>query len=104
MRLTWDAQVGNAFAGQEYYYCVFRKLPGDKRFQYVVNVAKDEMEYTDRKLSKGQEAEYYVVLHFKDGRESQPSNVVKVKRAKEYKSKKYSYEGKSKTRKEKAGE
>ena len=83
VRLTWDAQVGNAFAGQEYYYCVFRKLPGDKRFQYVVNVAKDEMEYTDRKLSKGQEAEYYVVLRFKDGRESQPSNVVKVKRAKE---------------------
>ena len=80
VRLTWDAKVDASLAGLDYYYCVFRKSPGDKRFRYVLNVDKNTFDYSDRKLQEGQEAQYYISIRFKDGRESRESNVVKVKR------------------------
>ena len=48
----------------------------------MYNVAKDEQEYTDQLLKAGEQAEYYVVIQFKDGRESQQSNTVSIKRIK----------------------
>lgn len=81
-RLTWDARVDASLQGQDYYYCIFRKGPSDKRFLYMYNVAKDEQEYTDQLLKAGEQAEYYVVIQFKDGRESQQSNTVSIKRIK----------------------
>ena len=80
-RLTWDARVDASLQGQDY-YCIFRKGPSDKRFLYMYNVAKDEQEYTDQLLKAGEQAEYYVVIQFKDGRESQQSNTVSIKRIK----------------------
>ena len=77
-RLTWTSgDVPQRLSGLDRYYCVFRKGPQDKRFRYQYNVT--DMEYVDRRLNPGETAEYYVVLHFEDGRESQPSNVVTVK-------------------------
>ena len=81
VRLTWShADVPEKLRGVPFYYCVFRKGPGDKRFRYQYNVT--ETEYTDRQLRAGATAEYYVVLRFEDGRESRESNVVSVSREK----------------------
>jgi len=81
VRLVWEADaLSLAQIGTDYYYCVFRKGPGDKKFKYMYNVSSDTLEYTDPTLRKGEEAEYYVSIRFTDGRESRESNVVKVKR------------------------
>ena len=81
-RLAWDVEMPATLASQDYYYCIFRKAKADKRFRYQMNVAKDELEYADRQLKKGEEAEYRVSIRFKDGRESQDSNTVLIKRLK----------------------
>lgn len=81
VRLVWEADaLSLAQIGTDYYYCVFRKGPGDTKFKYMYNVSSDTLEYTDPTLRKGEEAEYYVSIRFTDGRESRESNVVKVKR------------------------
>ena len=80
VRLIWEATMPASLAGQDYYYCVFRKGPADSSFRYLLNVEKGEQEFADRTLDKGQQAEYYVLIHFRDGRESQPSNVVTIGR------------------------
>jgi len=82
-RLVWETKLGSAYEGQNYYYCIYRKMENDNRFRYVVNVSSDENEFEDRSLASGQTAQYYVSLRFKDGRVSGPSNVVDVKRNKE---------------------
>lgn len=78
VRLTWDANLDPGLAAQDYYYCIFRKTESDRRFRYMINVPKGEIEFTDRSLSKGQKASYYVTLRFKDGRTSGPSNEVTI--------------------------
>ena len=80
VRLIWESTMPASLAGQDYYYCVFRKGPADSSFRYLLNVEKGEQEFADRTLDKGQQAEYYVLIHFRDGRESQPSNVVTIGR------------------------
>ena len=40
----------------------------------------DELTHSDWLLRPGEEATYYVKVKYKDGRESQPSNTVTVKR------------------------
>jgi hypothetical protein len=83
IRLAWEQPAIPATLGSvAYYYCVFRKLPGDKRFRYVTNVPSTELEYTDNRLESGETAEYYILLRFEDGRESQQSNTVQVTRNK----------------------
>ena len=79
-RLTWETQIPSSLASQDYYYCVFRKTESDKNFRYLMNVAKDEVEYEDRTLRKGDKVEYRVSIRFKDGRESQDSNTITVAR------------------------
>lgn len=81
VRLVWETgQIPALVKDVPYYYCVFRQAPGEDSFHYVENIASDEHEYTDGILSKGEEAQYYVVIRFKDGRQSIPSNTVTVKR------------------------
>lgn len=83
VRLVWERgelplEVQNA----DYYYCIFRKGQDDKSFRYMINVPSDKTEYTDRTLRKGEQADYYVTIRFRDGRESTVSNTVTVKREK----------------------
>jgi hypothetical protein len=80
VRLTWETKMDDSLASQDYYFCVFRKGKGDTDFRYQMNVDKDEVEYTDNQLRKGEEATYYVTIQFKDGRESHNSNTVNIKR------------------------
>ena len=46
----------------------------------MLNVEKSEQEFVDTAVDKGQQADYYVLIHFRDGRESQQSNVVTIGR------------------------
>ena len=80
VRLTWEADMPASLREQDYYICVFRKDQTEKSFRYMLNVSKDEVEHTDRSLERGQQADYYVLIHFRDGRESQQSNVVTIGR------------------------
>ncbi len=75
-RLVWDA--GKLPIDAPYYYCIYRKWSGDDKFRFVVSVPADQPEYTDQLLHQGEEAEYYVMIQWRDGRQSTASNVVKI--------------------------
>ncbi len=75
-RLVWNA--GKLPFDAPYYYCIYRKGPGDEKFRFMVSQPSDQTEYTDQLLRKGEEAEYYVMIQWRDGRQSTASNVVKV--------------------------
>ena len=78
-RLAWE--TGKMPFEGDYYYCIYRKGPADKKFKFMVSKPKTELTYTDRLLKKGEQAEYYVMIQWRDGRQSTPSNIVTVKRA-----------------------
>jgi len=63
-----------------YYWCIYRKAPGEDKFQFLISQPAEDTEYADELLHEGQQAEYYVMIQWRDGRQSTPSNVVKVKR------------------------
>lgn len=62
----------------DYYYCIYRLGEGEDTYQNVTTTTQDVTEYEDLLLKPGQKAEFYVKLRTKDGRESQPSNVITV--------------------------
>ncbi len=43
-----------------------------------MSAAPDERMFNDYLLRPGESAEYYITIQFADGRESKPSNIVKV--------------------------
>ena len=77
-RLVWSP--GKLPIDAPYYYCIYRKGPGDEKFRFVVSVPSDQPEYTDQLLRQGQSAEYYVMIQWRDGRQSTASKVVKISR------------------------
>lgn len=78
-RLVWErGQLPKELDSIDYYYCIYRKGPGQADFEFVVSVPKTDAEYTDRLLRKGEQAEYYLQLQWRDGRQSNISNIVKV--------------------------
>ena len=77
-RLVWE--TGKLPFEGDYYYCIYRKGPNDDKFKFLVSVPKTDPAYTDRLLRKGEQAEYYVMIQWRDGRQSTPSNTVTVKR------------------------
>ena len=80
-RLVWD--TGKLPFDAPYYYCVYRRGEGKKRFDYMGNVPADTQEFVDQRLQKGEQAEYYVQIQWRDGRQSTLSNTVKVHRSAE---------------------
>ena len=81
VRLVWDVgRLPAALQEQPYYFCIFRRTAGKKSFEYLGNVPQDVHEFTERRLLKGETAEYYVMIRFSDGRESQASNTIAVQR------------------------
>jgi len=79
VRLTWEiGALPEVLKDQPYYYCVFRKTSKDKRFRYVINTPSTEMEFDDASLALDEKAEYYIMIRFEDGRESQQSNTVTI--------------------------
>ena len=81
VRLAWETgKLPKEVADIPYYYCVFRKAQGSDRWEYMGDVPQGEHDYNDSTLGKDEEAEYYISIRFKDGRESKPSNTIKIKR------------------------
>lgn len=75
-RLAWE--VSGLNADDDYHFSIYRKGPADDMFRFVTTTAKAEPQYDDVLLHKGETAEYYVRLVFKDGRRARPSNVVSI--------------------------
>ena len=75
-RMVWD--IGTLPFDAPYYYCIYRKGQGDDKFRFIVSQPANEMEYTDKLLRKGEQAEYYVMIQWRDGRQSTISNTVTI--------------------------
>jgi len=80
-RLAWER--GNVPDYGPWHYCIYRKGADDKDFQFLLAAKSDETQFTDYLLRPGQEAEYYMMIVYDDGRRSPRSNVVKVTAPKE---------------------
>lgn len=78
-RLAWDAKPPQDEG--DYYYCVYRRAQDDDIFRFLISTKAGDPSLIDYNTRRGQEAEYYVIVKFADGRTSQPSNVVRVKAA-----------------------
>ena len=77
-KLAWT--TGRLPSDAPYYYCVYRKGPGEDKFKFMISVASDKAEYADNLLGKGETAQYYVMIQWRDGRQSALSNTVTVSR------------------------
>ena len=64
-----------------YYYCVYRKRAGENGFVYQMSVQPEEPTYVDGQLNAGEEAEYYVMIQWEDGRQSTASQRVRVRKS-----------------------
>ena len=78
-RLAWDIDGTPPYPGQ-WYYCIYRQGPKDNRPKFLITTEPDEQSHSDWLLRPGEEAVYFVKIKYKDGRESEPSNRVTVKR------------------------
>lgn len=78
-RLVWD--TGQLPFDAPYYYCIYRRAAGEERYEYMGNVPADTLEFTDQRLNPGEQAEYYVMIQWRDGRQSTLSNTITVKRS-----------------------
>ena len=78
-RLVWD--TGKLPFDAPYYYCIYRRAAGEERYEYMGNVPADTLEFTDQRLNPGEQAEYYVMIQWRDGRQSTLSNTITVKRS-----------------------
>ena len=79
-KLAWN--VDKLPFNAPYYFCVYRKRSGEDGFVYQMSVQPDDMTYVDGQLDNGEEAEYYVMIQWEDGRQSTASNHVKVRKVK----------------------
>ena len=77
-RLVWTPSALKADDSPAYYYCIYRKGPGEDLFHNVTTTGQTVTEYEDVLLRPGEQAQFYVKLRTKDGRESQPSNIITV--------------------------
>ncbi len=78
VKLAWE--VGKLPFDAPYYYCVYRKRQGENGFVYQMSVQPEEQTYLDGQLKDGEEAEYYVMIQWKDGRQSTASQTIKVRK------------------------
>ena len=76
-RLAWE--TAPVTEKGEWYYCVFRKGPKDEDFKFLLSSEASKPSFADRLSRPGETAEYYVSIRFRDGRSSQPSNIVSIK-------------------------
>lgn len=71
-RLAWDAKPPKSEG--DYYYCVYRRTEGEGIFRFLLSTKANEPMLSDYNTQPGQEAEYYVIVRFDNGRVSQRSN------------------------------
>ena len=75
-RLAWE--TGKVPDYGPWYYCVYRKGPDDRDFQFMLATKSDEPLYNDFVTQPGETAEYYVMVQYDDGHRSKPSNIVSI--------------------------
>jgi fibronectin type 3 domain-containing protein len=78
-RLAWE--TGGIPTEADCYYAIYRKAKGQPEFKFLTSVKRDTSTHTDYLQRPGVEADYYVKIIFRDGRQSKPSNTVTVKGA-----------------------
>ena len=76
-RIAWELDDKLPYKG-EWYFCIYRKGANDKVFKFLMSAAPEDRLFNDYLLRSGGTAEYYITIQFADGRESKPSNIVKV--------------------------
>lgn len=80
-RLAWE--TGGIPTEADCYYAIYRKAKGQPEFKFLTSVKRDTSTHTDYLQRPGVEADYYVKIIFRDGRQSKPSNTVTVKGARD---------------------
>ena len=81
-KIAWETDKNLPYKG-EWYFCVYRKGPNDRRAKFIMSVGADKMTFQDNLLSAGETAEYFVRIRYKDGRATTNSNTVAVTAPKE---------------------
>ena len=75
-RIAWELTKKPEDEG--YYFCIYRKGPEDTKFEFLISAQPDQFSRNDFLLKAGETAEYYVQIHYEDGRDSQRSNIISV--------------------------
>ncbi len=78
-RLVWEMPQEPPYKGR-WYFCIFRQGPDDKAPTFLISAAKDDRIFSDHLLDPGQQASYFIRVKYADGRQSEDSNTVTVKR------------------------
>ncbi len=83
-RLVWEMPQQPPYKGR-WYFCIFRQGPDDDEPQFFLSAKKDDRVFSDHLLQPGQQASYFIRVKYADGRQSEDSNLVTVRRAQEEK-------------------
>lgn len=76
-RLAWE--VDKLPEDNDWYFCIWRKGADEDRFKFLLSAKPTDRDFSDHLLRPGETAQYYIMIQMKDGRESEPSNVVTIK-------------------------
>ena len=78
-RLVWEMPQQPPYKGR-WYFCIFRQGPDDDAPRFLISAAKEDRAFSDHLLEPGQQASYFIRVKYADGRQSEDSNTVTVKR------------------------
>lgn len=78
-RLVWEMPQEPPYKGR-WYFCIFRQGPDDDAPRFLMSAAKEDRAFSDHLLEPGQQASYFIRVKYADGRQSEDSNTVTVKR------------------------
>ena len=76
-KIAWETDGNLPYKG-EWYFCIFRKGPEDKRFKFLLSADPADRMFNDFLLGKGESAQYYIQIQYTDGRSTVPSNTITV--------------------------
>ena len=76
VRLAWE--IDKSAQQAPYYVCLYRKSGDSSRFRYLTDIPSERSYYVDYGVTPGETVEYYVKLHFRDGRETLDSETLTV--------------------------
>ena len=76
-RIAWEMDAAPPYSG-EWYFCIYRQGPDDDMPQFLMSAEPNERSFDDRWLQPGEQAKYYIMIQYADGRASEPSNTITV--------------------------
>lgn len=75
--IAWEMDANPPYSG-EWYFCIYRQGPDDDMPQFLMSAQPDERNFDDQLLRPGEQARYYIMIQYADGRASEPSNLITV--------------------------